>query len=229
MRAPGHPQASFAMESVLDELAYGINMDPVEFRKKNLADPVYHRQLDRVAKEIGWLEHPHRTQPGVPENALAVGIGFGVAIWGSRSRDITVVDVRIGPDGSVLAATGVQDIGQGARTLVAAIVAEELGLAAHEVSTDIGDSRLPPSVASGGSVTTGSLGPSVKDGALQCACRTRETDRADARCGAGGDSVCRSPRFRGRGFWPIGELEAGLRVLGERSLASVGAFPASLA
>ncbi|MDG2150525.1 MAG: xanthine dehydrogenase family protein molybdopterin-binding subunit [Planctomycetota bacterium] len=166
MRAPGHPQASFAMESVLDELAYGINMDPVEFRKKNLADPVYHRQLDRVAKEIGWLEHPHRTQPGVPENALAVGIGFGVAIWGSRSRDITVVDVRIGPDGSVLAATGVQDIGQGARTLVAAIVAEELGLAAHEVSTDIGDSRLPPSVASGGSVTTGSLGPSVKDGAF---------------------------------------------------------------
>ena len=54
MRAPGHPQASFAMESLMDELAYKIGMDPVEFRKKNLRDEVYHRQLDRGAKEIGW-------------------------------------------------------------------------------------------------------------------------------------------------------------------------------
>ena len=54
MRAPGHPQASFAVESLVDELAYKIKMDPVEFRKKNLRDEVYHRQLDRGAKEIGW-------------------------------------------------------------------------------------------------------------------------------------------------------------------------------
>jgi len=38
MRAPGHPQASFAMESLVDELVYKIGMDPVEFRKKNLRD-----------------------------------------------------------------------------------------------------------------------------------------------------------------------------------------------
>ena len=48
MRAPGHPQASFAMESLMDELAYKIEMDPVAFRKKNLADKVYHRQLDQA-------------------------------------------------------------------------------------------------------------------------------------------------------------------------------------
>ena len=54
MRAPGHPQASFAMESLMDELAYKIGMDPVEFRKKNAADEAWHRQLDRGAKEIGW-------------------------------------------------------------------------------------------------------------------------------------------------------------------------------
>ncbi|HEX4793513.1 MAG TPA: molybdopterin cofactor-binding domain-containing protein, partial [Humisphaera sp.] len=47
MRAPGHPQASFAIESLLDELAYKIGMDPVEFRKKNMPDLFYHRQLDR--------------------------------------------------------------------------------------------------------------------------------------------------------------------------------------
>ncbi len=171
MRAPGHPQASFAMESLVDELAYGIRMDPVEFRKRNLSSSVYHRQLDRAAEAIGWNEHPNRTKPGAGGlgtngDGKHVGIGFGVAVWGSRSRDVTVVDVRIEADGTVRAATGVQDIGQGARTLVAAIVAEELGLAAHEVTAEIGDSRLPPAVASGGSVTTGSIGPSIKDGAF---------------------------------------------------------------
>jgi xanthine dehydrogenase YagR molybdenum-binding subunit len=50
MRAPGHPQASFAVESLVDELAHKIKMDPVAFRKKNLRDEVYHRQLDRGAK-----------------------------------------------------------------------------------------------------------------------------------------------------------------------------------
>jgi CO/xanthine dehydrogenase Mo-binding subunit len=54
MRAPGFPQASFAVETLVDELAYKIKMDPVEFRKKNLRDEVYHRQLERGAKEIGW-------------------------------------------------------------------------------------------------------------------------------------------------------------------------------
>src|SRR6266852_1231241 len=54
MRAPGHPQASFAIESLMDELAYKIGMDPVAFRKVNLRDEVYHRQLDRGATEIGW-------------------------------------------------------------------------------------------------------------------------------------------------------------------------------
>src|SRR4051812_49500674 len=39
---------------LVDELAYKIKMDPVEFRKKNLRDEVYHRQLERGAREIGW-------------------------------------------------------------------------------------------------------------------------------------------------------------------------------
>src|SRR5437016_12238808 len=52
MRAPGFPQASFAIESLLDELAYKIGMDPVEFRKKNMRDEAYHRQIDRGAREI---------------------------------------------------------------------------------------------------------------------------------------------------------------------------------
>jgi len=77
MRAPGHPQASFAMESLMDELAYKIGMDPIAFRKLNLRDEVYHRQLDRGAREIagGRRQNPDGAGP------LKRGLGCGVGIW----------------------------------------------------------------------------------------------------------------------------------------------------
>ena len=61
MRAPGHPQASFAMESMVDELADRLGMDPVEFRKKNLRDEAYHRQLI-APREIGWRDAKSNTR-----------------------------------------------------------------------------------------------------------------------------------------------------------------------
>jgi xanthine dehydrogenase YagR molybdenum-binding subunit len=164
MRAPGHPQASFAMEAAMDELAYLLGMDLVEMRIRNLESEVHHRQLRRVAEEIGWGEHPHRDRPGSAENGRAVGIGFGVSVWGPGGRS-SRCDVTVRPDGSVVSATATQDLGTGARTYVAAIVAEELGLTVGMVEARIGDSDLPPSVTSGGSVTTGSSAPAIKDAA----------------------------------------------------------------
>src|SRR5262249_28071992 len=59
LRAPGCPQTSFVVEGLMDELAYKIGMDPVEFRKKNLGGSpddrtAWTRQLDVGAKAIGW-------------------------------------------------------------------------------------------------------------------------------------------------------------------------------
>ncbi|MEC8495844.1 MAG: xanthine dehydrogenase family protein molybdopterin-binding subunit [Planctomycetota bacterium] len=164
MRAPGHPQASFGMETAVDMLAYETGVDPLTIRKRNLAAKMQRRQLDRVAAEIGWDEHPNKLAPGVPENGIGVGIGFGVCRWtpgGRRAR----CSVTVRPDGSVVSATATQDLGTGARTYVAAIVAEELGLEVGQVTARIGDSDLPPNVASGGSVTTGSSAPAIKDAA----------------------------------------------------------------
>ena len=162
MRAPGHPQASFGMESVLDELAYAVGVDTLEIRKRNLDDPVYHRQLDRVAAEIGWAEHPNKTEPGSGDGWTAVGIGFGVATWGGGGRPVCEVEIRISNDGSVVVEVGTQDLGTGVRTYVAAIVAEEFGLPLEAVSARIGSSRYGSANASGGSVTTACLAPSVK-------------------------------------------------------------------
>lgn len=165
MRAPGYPQASFAAESLVDELAFKIKMDPVEFRKKNLRDEVYHRQLDRGAREIGWS----RRNPiaGGNTGPLKRGLGCAVGIWGGAGNNQCKVDVTISRDGSVVVAVGTQDLGTGTRTYTRAIVAEELGLGIKDVKEQIGNSRLGGANPSGGSTTAPSLSPSVKDAAIK--------------------------------------------------------------
>lgn len=163
MRAPGHPQASFAMESLMDELAYKTGMDPVEFRKKNLKDEVYHRQLDRGAKEIGW--NRRNAMPGAGAGPLKRGMGCAVGTWGGGGGPQCKVDVTIARDGAVTVACGTQDLGTGTRTFTRAIVAEELGLQMSDVKEQIGNSKLGAANASGGSTTSASLSPAVKDAA----------------------------------------------------------------
>ena len=165
MRAPGHPQASFAVESLVDELAWKIKMDPVEFRIKNLRDEVYHRQLRRGAQEIGWSKR----NPVAGGNAgpLKRGMGCAVGTWGGGGNNQCKVDVTISRDGSVLVAVGTQDLGTGTRTYTRAIVAEELGLTVKDVQERIGNSKLGNANPSGGSTTAPSLSPSVKDAAIK--------------------------------------------------------------
>ena len=165
MRAPGHPQASFAVESLVDELAHKIKMDPVEFRKKNLRDEVYHRQLDRGAKEIGWS----RRNPvaGGNPGPLKRGIGCAVGTWGGGGNNQCKVDVSVARDGSVVVAIGTQDLGTGTRTYTRAIVAEEFGLGMKDVKEQIGNSKLGAANASGGSTTAPSVAPAVKDAAIK--------------------------------------------------------------
>jgi xanthine dehydrogenase YagR molybdenum-binding subunit len=165
MRAPGHPQASFAMESLLDELAYKIGMDPVAFRKKNMLDAMYHRQLDRAAREINWANR--NATPGGGSGPLKRGMGCAAGTWGGGGNDQCKVDVTVGRDGSVTVAVGTQDLGTGTRTYTRAIVAEELGLGIKDVVEQIGNSKLGGANSSGGSTTAASLSPSVKDAAYK--------------------------------------------------------------
>lgn len=164
LRAPGHPQASFAMESLMDELAYKLGMDPIEFRKKNIPDKAWLRQLDVGAKAIGW-ENRNQT-PGGGKGPLKRGMGCGIGAWGGGGNAQCAVDVTIAQDGSVTAAVGTQDLGTGTRTYIHAIVAEELGLDMGDIVEKIGNSKLGNANASGGSTTAASLAPAVKDAAF---------------------------------------------------------------
>jgi xanthine dehydrogenase YagR molybdenum-binding subunit len=187
LRAPGAPQACYAMECMMDELAEKIGMDPIEFRKKNLpanTAETYLRQLDRGAKEIGWERRkPSGQWPGTKKR----GFGCGIGNWGGGGRQGNVVDLTITQDGAITASVGSQDLGTGTRTYIRAIVAEELGLEMNDVQEKIGDTRLPNASGSGGSTTAASLAPVVKDAAFNA--RKMMAERVAPVIGATADQI----------------------------------------
>jgi xanthine dehydrogenase YagR molybdenum-binding subunit len=161
LRAPGHPQGAFAIESAVDELADKLGMDPLELRKKNESSPVRRIQHDVGAKAIGWDRR--NKKPGESPGPRKRGIGMASGNWYVIARGSGVgAEVRIHQDGGVELFQGAQDIGTGFRTAMAAVVAEELGLKPSDIKVNIGDTRYPEGPASGGSNTTNSVAPAVR-------------------------------------------------------------------
>jgi xanthine dehydrogenase YagR molybdenum-binding subunit len=162
-RAPGCPQSSFAIETLLDDLADKLGMDPLELRRKNVNSPDYDRQIDQGAEAIGWKEG-RNPKPGAGQTGPKKrGMGVGLSQWGGGGYAACDVTVQINPDSSVDVSVGAQDLGTGTRTYVAAIIAERLALPIETVGVHIGNSSLGNAVASGGSTTTASLAPAVLD------------------------------------------------------------------
>lgn len=161
LRAPGHPQGAFALESAVDELAHKLGIDPLELRRKNDPHPVRLSQYDAGAKAIGW-ERRQKT-PGAAPGSLKRGIGMANGNWYVIARGSGVgAEVRIHRDGSIEYFSGAQDIGTGFRTAMAMIVAEELEVDLKDVKANVGDTRWPAGPASGGSNTTNSVGPVMR-------------------------------------------------------------------
>src|SRR5690242_8858205 len=160
MRAPGHPQGAFALEQAVDELAEKLGIDPLEFRDKNDEHPA-RREERRIGAELsGWSQ---RHKPGADPGPVKRGLGMAQAVW-YRIADVGAsAEVRIGRDGSVEFMSSVQDIGSGIRTVLAQIVAEELGLQPRDVTIKIGDTTFPPGPPSGGSQTTNSITPAARN------------------------------------------------------------------
>jgi xanthine dehydrogenase YagR molybdenum-binding subunit len=163
MRAPGHPEGCCLMEAAMDDLAEKLGIDPLEFRLKNLPEgdfktPIYRAEVEIGAKLIGWEKRKPR---GKAEGNGPWRTGYGVALhtWGGGGSQDKQVNCIINPDGSVEVRSATQDIGTGARTILAIIAAEILGLAVTDVSSNIGNSSFPPGQASGGSTTTPSMAP----------------------------------------------------------------------
>ncbi len=171
-RAPGLPQAVFALEQLVDELAEKVGMDPLALRDKLDVDgPRFvldsgARQVERRvgAERIGWAQRKRTASDTGP---IKRGLGMAQAIWPRIVNLDSNAEVRISKDGSVEVLSGTQDIGTGTRTALAQVVAEELGLRPQDIAVKIGDSQHPPGPPSGGSQVTGSITPAARTAAYQ--------------------------------------------------------------
>jgi xanthine dehydrogenase YagR molybdenum-binding subunit len=163
MRAPGHPQGCAVMEAAMDDLAEKLGIDPLDFRLKNLPEgdfktPIYQAEVKMGADLIGWKDNRKpRGQNG--KGPLKRGLGMALHTWGGGGARDKQVTCTINPDGSVELKSATQDIGTGARTVLAIIAAEVLGLKPTDIKSNIGNSTFVPGQASGGSTTTPSMSP----------------------------------------------------------------------
>ena len=139
-RAPGSPSSTFATESVLDEIARRLGIDPIDLRLTNAVaegdnapygpkyGPIGLRQVLEAAKK-----HPHWQAPRGPNQGRGVACGF----WFNAGLSSSAT-VSLSSDGSAIVVTGNPDIG-GSRVAQALMVSEELGIPIERVRPTVGD------------------------------------------------------------------------------------------
>ena len=161
-RAPAGPMANFAVESQIDLIADDLGIDPLEFRLRNvyregdtgpagetLTSVSIEECLTKAAAAIGWSER----KPGE-------GRGKGIACsWWLTTGGSSGVYVRINPDGTVTLISGAVELGSGAITGAAQILAEELGVDLTDINvTDVDTHSSPYDYGAQGSRTAFSVG-----------------------------------------------------------------------
>ena len=164
MRAPGNVPGAFAYEQIIDELAERLGMDPLALRER--IDPSSVRREERRvgAERIGWSR---RRPPASDPGTLKHGLGMAQSHWPALIQSNSACEVRILRDGSVEVRTSVQDIGTGVGTVLAQVVAEELGLAPDQIAVRIGDTRFAAGPPSYGSRTSASITPPARNAAYR--------------------------------------------------------------
>jgi CO/xanthine dehydrogenase Mo-binding subunit len=189
-RGPGGPQASFALESLLDDIAAQLGIDPLELRERNAVVPG-----DVMVDGEPWVrlgtrevlealkQHPLWTgRKNLPEGE---GVGLSVGVW-PGGKEPAAAMCRLEGDGTVTIITGVVDM-SGVSSGFATIAAEALGIHPSRVNIVASDtSSAPRSPMSGGSVVTYSSGRAIqrsvedlKSRLLRFASEQLEIDPAD--------------------------------------------------
>jgi carbon-monoxide dehydrogenase large subunit len=160
VRGAGHPQGVFVMERLLDRVARELKLDRAEVRRRNLVPggkmpyktklkarggltieldsgdfPKCQQQaLDRG----GWDEFPAR-QAAARREGRHIGIGVANFVKGTGRGPFESVTVRIGPSGRVHVYSGAAAMGQSTKTMLAQVVAEQLGADIENITVTAGD------------------------------------------------------------------------------------------
>jgi xanthine dehydrogenase YagR molybdenum-binding subunit len=165
MRAPGHPPGAFALEQTIDELAVKLNLDPLDLRERIDTHPV--RKVERQVVRESALWKSRNPLANADRGPMKRGVGFAQSVWYRFVNMDSAAEVRIHKDGSLEVLSAVQDIGSGIKTVMAQIMAEQFGVPPEKISVKVGDTNYPVGPSSGGSMTTLSLTPAVRDAAWQ--------------------------------------------------------------
>jgi xanthine dehydrogenase YagR molybdenum-binding subunit len=176
MRAPWEGMGMVGLEIAMDELAYALDVDPLELRLRNYAEtdpdnglPFSSKRLRdcylRGAERFGWGRRPMR--PGsLRDGRDLIGMGMATAQMTTFSNPANA-RITIHRDGSVLLEAGTQEIGTGVLTIMPQIAAGVLGIDPARVEMRLGDTALPETGGTFGSSTTMGVGSAVKDAATK--------------------------------------------------------------
>ncbi len=169
-RAPGAVQATFALESQMDEMARALGIDPLDFRLRNASregDPMPNGRpwpriglvqcLEALQRCRAGRQAPGRTSHG----GIRRGVGIAVGGWLGGIEPATAV-CRLDRDGTVSVVVGTVDM-SGTNTALAQITAEALGLPLEDVKVMNADTEAAPYAgSSGGSKITYTVGAAVE-------------------------------------------------------------------
>jgi len=190
MRAPGETPGMYALESAFDELAYAVNLDPIELRLRNHADtdpdenlPWSSKSLKECyqlgAEKFGWSRR--NPQPrSMRDGRYLIGMGMASATYPVYRFPATAI-ARILQDGSVVVQSGTHEMGTGTATAMAQVVADALGVPVERVRFELGDTQLPRAPVSGGSATIASVGSAVQGATLSLRAKVLELARTNQR------------------------------------------------
>jgi xanthine dehydrogenase molybdenum-binding subunit len=173
-RGPEFPQGYFGIQSMMDDVAYKIKMDPVEFILKNrtrkandqleYTNYTLEECIRRGVEAFDWKKR-WRSQPASDPGPLKRGAGVAfMAFRSGLGRSNAIIDVN--SQGRYAVHVGVTDVGAGAKTTMGLIAAEALGVPLSQVDVVWGDTgRCPYSVGESGSRTTIMTGHAVVEAA----------------------------------------------------------------
>jgi xanthine dehydrogenase molybdenum-binding subunit len=168
-RAPAYPQSVFGFASFLDQIAFELGIDPLDMFMKNRIQkyksktPFTSNYLDECiaegAKKVGWKDKWHK--PGTTSGPNKHGLGMALGGYPFRPG-LGAATIRVNPDGTAHVLVGVSDIGTGAKTTMAIIASEALGIPLDQIQITNGDTDVTPySVGESGSRTTAFTGTAV--------------------------------------------------------------------
>ncbi len=185
MRGYGNPQATFVVESSMDMLAHELGMDPREFRLKNANQPGdvtgqgvkittcgLSECIGKAAESIGWQEKRGGAGNRGVGIAAQLHVGGGARIYPSDGCGTTI---KVDDYGKVTVITGSSDMGQGSETVIAQIVAEEMGVPVENITVINTDTDITPwDVGAHASRTTFIAGNSARLAAADAKCQILE-------------------------------------------------------